>query len=379
MLQSIVNSSNSIMYFDMNSNVVSNNIWDKITLEDLSQSSFQNHDINSVRYIQSPDYYKPVFKNIYPIPPRSKWQFDGHSFKCTQSLEINYSNYNLFDLIKRLIRPLGKYKIGVELSGGLDSSIIISMLIANGIEPFLIGFSCDRYEFRTERHIQSIYKNKVKYTILLDSQEILPFQNLLNCPVHQLPNPTSLYYFSKQVTAKHCEENNIDILFNGMSGDALFCESVLGNYMPESWRNWMMDNCWFNENIFSKSLVQYLPIYTIGIARIISRERVNLGFDSQKIWARQYFKDFLPSELVNFTYKADHVGDFIHGLNKSYYEVKELFRTAEEITKNPDFSESSLSKIYKNIDKYHDNQLKEIMAKVSYALWIYTCIKHLKL
>ena len=185
-------------------NVILENIWDKITCEDLSKSSFNNHYINSSRYIQSPDYYKPVFKNIYPIPPRSKWQYDGILFKCTQSLEVYNSNYNFFDLIQKFIRPLNKYKIGVELSGGLDSSIIISMLIANGIEPFLIGFSCDRYEFRTERHIQSLYKNKVQNTILLDSRQILPFQNLLNCPSHQLPNPTSLYYFSKQVTAKHC-------------------------------------------------------------------------------------------------------------------------------------------------------------------------------
>jgi hypothetical protein len=372
MLQSIINSSNSILYFDADSNVILDNIWDKLTLEDLSKSSFDNHYINSARYIQSPDCYKPVFKKIYPLPPRSKWQYDGISFKCTQSLEVNNSNYNLFDLIQKFIRPLKKYKIGVELSGGLDSSIIISMLIANGIEPFLIGFSCDRYEFRTERHIQSFYKNKVQNTILLDSRKILPFQNLLDCPAHQLPNPTSLYYFSKQVTANRCKENGIEILFNGMSGDALCCESVFGNSLPESWHNWMMDNRWFHENVFTKSQVQYLPVYTNTLASKIFEKRLNMGFDSHKNWARNYFKDFLPKELIDYSYKADHVGDLIEGIKSSYFDVKELFNITEEITKNKEFSEVNVSKLFNNIEKYHDTQLKEIMAKVSYAVWIYS-------
>lgn len=259
MIQSIVNNSNSILYYDTNSNVLLNNIWDQLTLEDISKSNYNNHRLNSSRYIQSPDFYKPVFKNIYPIPPRSKWVYDGFSFNCSQSIEYLPPNCDLIQLIKKISKPLKKYKVGVELSGGLDSSIIISMLINNGIDPYLFGFSCDRYEFRTERHVQSIYSKKVENSFLIDSRKILPFQNLLQCPIHQLPNPTSLYYYGKQVTAKYCEENNVDILFNGMSGDALFCDAVIDNKKPISWHSWMMDNRWFDENIFSKSKVKYLP------------------------------------------------------------------------------------------------------------------------
>ena len=139
------------------------------------------------------------------------------------------------------------------------------------------------------------------------------------------------------------------------------------------------DTSWFHENVFTKSQVQYLPVYTNTLASGIFKERVNMGFDSQKIWARLFFKEFLPSELVNYTYKADHVGDLIEGIKRSYYEVKELFKTTEELTKNRAFSESSLSKLYENIERYHDNQLKEIMAKVSYALWIYGSVNNLDL
>ena len=365
------------MYFDADSNVLLKNIWDLMTIEDISKSNYNNHRLNSSRYIQSPNFYKPVFKNIYPIPPRSKWIYDGFSFICSQSLEYLPPNCDLTQLIKKISKPLKKYKVGVELSGGLDSSIIISMLINNGIDPYLFGFSCDRYEFRTERHIQSIYSKKVENSFLIDSRKMLPFQNLLQCPIHQLPNPTSLYYYGKQVTAKYCKENNVDILFNGMSGDALFCDAVIDNKKPISWHSWMMDNRWFDENIFSKSKVKYLPVYTSNLVNLICKERNNQGYDTKKTWARKYFKDFLPHELVNYTYKADHVGDLIEGIRKSNFEMKKIFKTTERLTKNSDFSESSLSYLLENIEKYHDNQLKDIMARASYALWIYTCVKNI--
>jgi hypothetical protein len=379
MNRQIINKSNFTIYFDAGTNTVLENIWDHINIDSLSKSDFNNHFYNSLHYIQGPNQYRPVLQSIYPIPPRSRWMFNGKEFTCTQSLAFSDANYSLFHLIERLSRPIKKYKIGVELSGGLDSSIIISMLLENGIEPFLIGFTCDRYEFRTERYIQELYSKKVKKTILLNSKEILPFENLLSCYAHQLPNPTSLYYYSKSVIASYCRENHVDILFNGMSGDALCCESVNGNYLPSVWHNWMMDNRWFHENVFTKSQVQYLPVYTKSLASKIFKERLNMGFDSQKLWAREYFKNYLPLELVNYTYKADHVGDLIEGIKKSYFEVSELFKITVEVTNNREFSESSLSKLYSNIEKYHDSQLKEIMAKVSYALWIYSCVKNLDL
>jgi hypothetical protein len=161
-----------------------------------------------------------------------------------------------------------------------------------------------------------------------------------------------------------------------MSGDALFCESVFGDSMPFSWHNWMMDNRWFHENIFVREKVKYLSVYTYEIASLIFRERLNMGFDNQKNWARQYFKNYLPTELVNYAYKADHVGDLIEGIKNSCFEVSELFKITKEITGNSEFSEINLIKLFKNIERYDDKHLKEIMAKVSYAVWIYSSVKN---
>lgn len=368
----IINNSNNLVYFDIETNTISNNIWNKITYESLSESNLNNHLLNSNNYIQSPNHYAPVLKNIFPIPPRSKWSNDRSRFECIQSLEVSEYNHNLFTIISKLVKPIKKYKVGVELSGGLDSSIIISMLIENGIEPFLIGYSCDRYEFRTERYIQSIFSNKVKESILINSKDILPFQNLKGCPPHQIPNPSSLYYFNKQIIADSCKENGVDILFNGISGDSFFCESVFGNEMPNLWHNWMLDNRWFHENVFYKKQIHYLPVYSKNIAESIFMERKGMGYDSQKIWARNYFKDYLPKELVYYNYKADHVGDLIVGIQRSYYDVKDIFEFTRSITKKSEFSEENLLKLFDNIEKYNENQLKEIMGKVSYATWIYS-------
>lgn len=372
MNQFVTNKSNSTVYFDVETNSTYENVWDKISIESLRNSNLENHLYNSSSYIQSPDFYKPVLNNIYPIPPRSRWLYNGFSFKCLQSLVVSSLDSDLEEIIHRQLNVLKKYKIGVELSGGLDSSVIISLLLSNGIEPFLVGFSCDRYEFRTERHIQNIYREKVKKSVLIDSRDILPFQNLKECPPHQIANPTSLYYYGKHITAEYCKNNNVDILFNGMSGDSFFCESVIGNEMPNLWHNWMMDNRWFHENVFYKKQIHYLPVYTKAIANKIFVERAGKGFDSQKKWAREYFKKYLPEELVNYNYKADHVGDLIEGIQKSFYDVEEIFQVTKDITKNNEFSRENLVKLFDNIEKYQDQQLKDIMGKVSYANWIYS-------
>lgn len=378
-IKTIVNNSNDIMYYDSDYDCLLDNIWNHLTLNNIEKSNLDNHIHNSLRYIQSPDFYKPVINKIYPIPPRSIWHYDGNYFKCSQSLEVSNSIYDLHGYITKIIKSIKNYKVGVELSGGFDSSLIIELLLSNGVDPFLIGYSCKRYEFRTERSIQSIYTKKVKESILIDSGDVLPFLDLPNCPLHQLPNPTSIYYKSKYLSAKYCKSNNVDILFNGMSGDNLFCEIASGDKLPQSWYNWMIDNRWFHENIFLKEKVSYLPVHTHQLSSLIFKERHDMGFDSEKIWARQYFKKYLPKELVNYTYKADHVGDYIEGIKRSFFDIKKMFKITKEVTGNKEFSESNFLKLFKNIEIYDDNQLKDIMAKTSFAVWIYSCVNQMEL
>ena len=373
----IINKSNTTKYFDATTNSMLNNIWEEINIDTLAKSNFKNFESNCINSIFGLPKYKPIFKNIYPIPPKSKWSYEDSTFNCMQSLKVSQSNrkYDLLELITKLIKPLKKYKIGVELSGGLDSSIIISMLLENDIEPFLIGLSSDRFEFRTERHIQYLYKNKVKECIFINPNDCLFYQNLKNCLPHQLPSLDSGTYYSKQLIAKLCQENGVKILLNGNSGDTLCCESVFGDEMPNTWYNWLIDNGWYNENVFNKYDIKYLPVYTKELIETVFKERLNMGFDNRKIWARQYFKNYIPNELVNYFYKSDFVGYLIEGIRKSYFDFKELFIITENITKNKAFSTENFNKLFDDIEKYDLDKFGDIAYKVSFATWINSCLK----
>lgn len=373
-MKEIKNSSDYMMFYDISKNILYENIWDLLTIDTIKNTNYSNHFDNTSFLIQSPDNYNTVIPNIYPIPSRSKWVFSNNVFKCTQSLRVSKNSLDTDYIISKIIEPLKKYKIGVELSGGLDSSLIISAFKKNKINPYLIGFYSKRFEFRTECHIQDLYKKDSNEHMLIDSNEILPFQNLLDTPKHQLPYHSSLWYFAKKYTGMICNNNNIDILFNGMAGDAIFCEEV-GDSFPRAWYNWMMDYGWFNEYVFKEFQMKYLPVYSKVLIEQIYKLRIGQDYDAQKNWARQYFKNYLPKELVDFNYKADHIGELIAGIKNSSKEVIELFRLTYEVTRNKEFTEDKLRELYDNIEKYDDKQLTKIFAKVSYANWVYSILK----
>ena len=362
------------MFYDISKSILSDNIWDLLTIDSIKKANYLNHFYNTSHLIQSPDIYHTVIPNIYPIPSRSRWIISNNVFKCSQSLQVSKNNLETDSIISKITNPLKKYKIGVELSGGLDSSIIIGALISNNVNPYLIGFFSKRFEFRTECFIQDLYKKKANEFALIDSDEILPFQNLLDTPKHQLPYHSSLWYYAKKHIGILCKNNNVDILFNGMAGDAIFCEKVFDS-IPYAWHNWMMDYGWFNEYVFSQNQIKYLPVYSKALIEQIFKLRLGQDYDAQKNWAREYFKKYLPRELVDFNYKADHIGELLSGIKNSYKDVLELFRFTYDIIGDKEFSSEKFQKLYDNIEKYDDNQLTEIFAKVSYANWIYSILK----
>jgi len=370
----IKNTSNKMMFFDISKKQLFDNIWDVLTIDTIKKANYFNHFINSSHLIQSPDIYHTVIPNIYPIPSKSRWVLTNNVFKCTQSLQVSKNNLETDEIISKLINPIKKYKIGVELSGGLDSSLIIGAFKKNKVNPYLIGFYSKRFEFRTERHIQDLYKNGADKYELIDSDEILPFQNLLHTPKHQLPYHSSLWYYAKKYTGLICNNNNIDILFNGMAGDAIFCEEV-GDSFPHAWYNWMMDYGWFNEYVFNEYQIKYLPVYSKALIEQIFKSRIGQDYDAQKNWAREYFKNYLPTELVDFNYKADHIGELLAGIKNSYKDVLELFRFTNEVIGDKEFTNEKFRMLYDKIEKYDDKQLTEIFAKVSYANWVYSILK----
>ena len=139
--------------------------------------------------------YKPVLPGIYPIPARTKWSYeDGIFTKLKKNIKL--SDRLTFDSCLRNTDRLlknAKGKIAVELSGGLDSTLMICAMERLGYEPLLIGTVSKLYKFRTERRIQESIARRFKNVILTESFA-KQFTNLLNTPAHFLPCFISLQY-----------------------------------------------------------------------------------------------------------------------------------------------------------------------------------------
>ena len=348
------------------------NKFDFLNVESISNSKFASHINNLSRGVERPDIYEEVIKDIYPIPPFSKWKYSEHKFSSLdqpfQSLKSCPNTVNSFiDFIKSKSERLKSRKLAVELSGGLDSSIIIELLSLCGLEITLIGLISKNYEFRTENIIQDHYANKHN-SFLIDSKDALPFSSLLDCPPHSLPTKKSLFFYQKEVIAKKCAEEKIDILFNGIIGDTVFCDKI----EPTRWHKWEFDNNWFNDIIFEPNNVSYMTTNFDFVLNYFFNQRKHEQSDPFKVWARDHFGNILPEKLSKYYYKTDHLEEIIEGIYSAENDISETYKLTKRITKNHLFTFENLGKDLNNFKLMNDQEINTFFAKVSYAVWIYS-------
>jgi len=379
MVLEINNPQKQIIFFNRDTNKLIDNIWSLLSLDRLRSARLMSHEQNISRYVDRPDQYKEVLLGIVPIPPRSKWLYDGKAFFLNNNSSIHKSQQsNISDLLsstKRLLKTIKKKGIAIELSGGLDTSIAIGLLYYHGIEPLLIGMKSNRYEFRTEAKIQEIYCKKFSNSHLFSMEDTLPYTDLLNTPIHQLPSSSSLFYAHANPIAKLCMEKGIKIVLTGMGFDALLCDSpyIDGHYKhPDSWFSCLLDDNWFNEYVYKTFDVNCKSAACSNIIiQTIWSMRQGQGEDIKKWWARKTFADFLPRELVQFAYKANHNGNYIDGMRNATEEIRTIFITTYDITRFEEFNKRSMNNLIDNILKHNDKQSKTFLGWVSFANWIY--------
>ena len=371
----INNHTNSYKYFNSSQSKLIKNGFDFLNVKSISSSNLENHIKNLSQGIERPDIYHEVLKNIYPIPPFSKWKYNEKRFNFLDqpTLPLNSSlksKANFIDLIKSKTKYLKNKKIAIELSGGLDSSIIIELFNLCGIETNLIGLISKNYEFRTERIIQDHYANKHN-SFLIDSKDALPFSSLLDCPPHPLPTKKSLFFYQKEVIAKKCAEEKIDFLFNGIIGDTVFCDKIEST----RWHKWEFDNNWFNDFVFQPKKVSYITTNFDFVLNYFFNQRKHEQSDPFKIWARNHFKDILPKTLSKYYYKTDHFEEIIEGIYSAENDISETYKLTKRITKNHLFTFQNLGKDLNNFKLMNDQEINTFFAKVSYAVWIYSLRK----
>ena len=267
-------------------------------------------------------------------------------------------------------------KIGVQLSGGLDSSLIISILRNFDIEPVLIGMYNNRYEFRTERIVQeNLKKSALEYSLVCDDN-FLPFTDLLNTPRHVLPNASSLFFSGELKMAQLFERSKVDIVFNGMGLDTILCLAPKDKESINQWHPFMFDDCWFRDYVYKPKNIYFTPaINSNFLVNTFWNLRWPLPEDNLKQWARYNFSNFLPKELTNFTYKADHAGLLIDGIKTNLLTIEYLFEFVYNETNLLEFSKDKFKKLFTNYHLSDDHKIKMILSMTSYAVWVYSLLK----
>lgn len=340
------------------------------SISQLEKASLDNHIQNSFHYIPDPRTYRPVVERFYPIHPKTAWTWSGRCFIPYYPEHTSRNNLRTKSGIRRYCKAFKLDQTALEMSGGLDTALIFGLLEAVGRAPLLIGVVSNRYEFRTESYIQKLIMKNRK-SIELDEAGTYPFFAIKNTPQHTIPDKNSLFYGFFEKT-KNALPNSVKLLINGVSGDELLAQSI-----ERVHHRWMMNEWWAREHIFGPAGIDYLSAYSLlGVMRNIEYLRKNLGEDSQKLWARQNYAEFLPKELTSYSYKAAHDGILYQGLLEAKDQILEVCRFSQQINRDSRLSEKYVKTLISKWRQYSHEQLIELLAVVSFAVWIYTQTHH---
>jgi hypothetical protein len=324
---------------------------------------------------QRPDTYLPVQKNVLPIPPRSVWEVS--STAVHQIDKINFStkqSKSIVDLqrVAQKLTSLIKGQLAVELSGGLDTAIIIGMLRNVGLDPTLVGAISERYEFRTERFIQEKIASSAKNVHFINEGNTLPFANLKSAPVHPVPNKASLFYYLNEVTAKWAVQNSLKYVLNGVGFDAILIDRVGEPTEDYFFDPINLDDIWANDYIFRPCGVHYVNVASLNcILKTLITMRVCEPEDHQKLWARKIFKDLIPNELSNYRYKASFGAVYDEGLQQAHSDIMEMCKSVYEFTKIDELQPSIMAVLFNGVRSYDHNAEFEFLARMSYVNWVY--------
>lgn len=333
-----------------------------------------NHEYNVISGMLNRPEWLPILPNHYALVDGLKW--NNVSKKIVEDDPVpRLFQSEISDLIDAVAKFVDNYQgkhIGVQLSGGVDSSLIIGILNRLNVPYSLVGMTTNRYEFRTEAFVQHKLQEGTSKSILIDYEEYLPMTKIDSIPAHQQPDLSACSYGSNLAMAKACVELGIDVLLTGAGGDVLLGTEVSQDTF--SWRTGIFHDAWLEDIVYAPHAVKLVPFFADrGIVECIWNMRRGQAEDLSKIWARKYFQEFLPAELVNYTFKGDFWGLYIDGLINNLSKLRKLHDRALEISQNPYFSQQNLDLILSNDLLNCDQRLyQRIESRISAAIWFVT-------
>jgi hypothetical protein len=351
----------------------------KLNLDLIKNSSIENHLNNTRDYAQSPDLYKPVIQGVYSIPPKSQWNFDENGAAYVHEL-LNPSSNNKPLAIERILEKysnlLDSKDIVFEVSGGLDTSLLISMFGEYLNEFSQIGVVSERYEFRTERPIQEYYFDRCKKSIKINEYDALPFSNLKNVPLHLLPNKASLFYGRHSAVINATKKLNAKYVINGIGLDPMLCNPVSGSINTFRLNKFQWEDDWANTYLYRPQNLEYVNASIRSpIIRYLWNARKNQAEDSQKIWARNFFSEKLPPYLTKFRYKGAFDGVYETGLKINHNEIMEIYNVAFDAIKKKELNPETNKMLLNRSENLNLEEEINLMANLSYAVWIYSLVR----
>jgi len=342
---------------------------------DFDNASLEAHTKNCLRMSQRPDAYQPVLKNVVPVPPKSVWEISSLEARQIDRSTFSTKHPKYFGDLQKLAHRLANLvdgELAVELSGGLDTAIVIGLLRSIGFDPTLIGSISDRYEFRTERFIQEKIASLAKCVHFINEADSLPFTNLRSSPLHPIPNKASLFYYLNEVTAKWAVANSHRYVLNGIGFDAVLIDQISEPTNAYFFDPINLDDGWANDYVFASYGVQYVNVASIhSVLKTLITMRSGQSEDVKKLWAREVFKHLIPPELSNYQYKASFGAVYDQGLDEARQDIIEMSTLAYVLTGLNDLHPSEMTVLFNGVRSYDQKAEFAFLARLSYVNWIY--------
>ena len=374
------NNTDKILYYSKHYNEIISDEIAIIQASSLTINAYNNFIENGLYTLRHPGRYK-YFEGLAAIPPKTRISISSDHYEIISNIS-NYlikDTYTIKDLLENvefIINNFRNKKIAVELSGGLDSSLVIEALLKYNIEPILIGFSSDFFEFRTERIIQEHYKNKVSNSILLRYEDHFAFENLKETPLHPIPVSESHFYKRHKTVAELAKKLGVDVVFSGEAGDQLLSSSLnlpFNNEIPLHFGYWCLAEHWTNQYVYKNLDIEYISAIALGkLPSIILSLRNMQNDDPMKLWARKTFKKCLPIELSGFAYTAFHNAWVSNGLIIASEDIEEICEYSYNRNKINSLRPDLMKR--KAIEYGSQNELekKEFLSNLAYSTWLFS-------
>ncbi len=371
----------SLKFYNAATQSISDSIWDLLQNGLWRDYQIDNRLYNDALGEMRIGEWKPVFPNIYPIYPGYDWDMRSNRIVEKRFAPQYIENVNLDTFLQVAYQYFSQFagkKIGVHLSGGLDSSLIICLLHYFHIPFVLGGLTTTRYEFRTEHRIQQILSEYGEDVFLIDMEEYPLYGGLLDMPKHQIPDGYIKSNVSARKLAQEFAKRGVQVVLSGQGADTLFVDAL-----PEVGANsYNIGNefeCPFEHDLFYapygidlQSFYAYPPLI-----EQIHNLRIGQKEDAYKIWARQFFRDFLPRELSEFHYCADFFGLSMSGLEQAKPDIKELLEEARTLLPHSIFSEQNTNTLLNtNVFSFDYKAYCAFCVQISIAAWLHALFRN---